>query len=523
MADVIVIGAGASGAVLASRLSEDPEIAVLLLEAGGEDRSPLARVPAAFSRLFKSSVDWDVTTTPQGRLDDRSLYWPRGKVVGGSTTINAMMWVRGNPADYDAWAAAGCDGWGYDDLLEHFTAAEDTERAGGPEVGIGGPLSIREQRDPNPATFAFLDACVASGIAHNHHPNERGNVGVSLTQVTQRRGLRHSVAAAYLAPARRRDNLSVVTDAHVERVAVSDGRAVAVEYRDGDGVDHSATARREVVVCAGAVNTPQVLMLSGIGPADHLREHDVEVVADRAEVGAGLFDHLASAVIARTDRSDTLVAAERFPNFVRLAAGRGPLTSNVAEAHAFVHTVGGRDRPDVELVFAPVPYVDHALQPPSRHAYTIGVVLLDPRSRGTVRLRDADPRSPVVVDPRYLSAEGDLDTLVRGLRRAQDLFHVPPLADLVTGPMIPDRWLDTDDEWHGHVARWAETIYHPAGTARMGGDDDAVVDPALRVRGVDGLRVADASIMPGPVTGHTTAAAVMIGEKAARLLGARAS
>lgn len=517
--DVIVIGAGASGSVLASRLSEDPDTRVLLLEAGGPDRSPATRMPAAFSTTFHTDLDWDFTTVAQPGLGGRELYWPRGKVMGGSTAINAMMWVRGNPADYDAWAAAGCHGWAYDDVVGHFTRAEHTERAHGADIGRGGPLHVSEQRDPNPATHAFIAACEAIGIPRNPNPNARGNDGVSLTQVTQRRGMRHSVAAAYLPRAvRRRSNLDVVTGAMVHRVVVDRGRAVAVDYRV-DGREQTAVARREVAVAAGAVNTPQVLMLSGIGPAGHLSDLGIPVVADAPGVGANLSDHLSSAVVGRTDRSDTLAGAEAPAQLARwLLQRRGLLTSNVAEAHAFLRTQPDLAAPDVEVIFAPGLFLDHGLADIDGTGYTIGVVLLVPASRGTIRLHSADPADPVVIDPNYLAAPRDAERIIAGLRRAQQLVQTPPLADMVTGPMIPERWLQRDDEWRAHLDEYAETLYHPVGTARMGVDDDAVVDPQLRVRGIDGLRVVDVSIMPTLNTGHTMAPAVMIGEKAADLM-----
>lgn len=517
MHDVVIVGAGTAGCVLAARLTEDPGTRVLLLEAGGRDRDPRIRIPAAFSQLFKTPIDWNYATTPQRRLDGRELYWPRGRVLGGSSTINAMMWVRGNPADYDAWAEQGCDGWSYDELLPWFTRSEHTLRHGGAEVGRGGPLVIAEQRDPNPATHAFVAACLARGIPRNDRPNERGNDGVSLTQVTQRRGARQSLASAYLRPAMKRDNLEVVTGAHVHRVVIDHGRAVAVDY-DVHGVQHTATAVREVVVAAGAVNTPQVLMLSGVGPADHLAEHGIEVVAD-LPVGHNLSDHLASAVVWHTDRDDTLLSAER-PGAMAawLLRRRGPLTSNVAEAHAFLRVDEQAAAPDIELIFAPFPFLDHGLGEPEGPGLTVGTVLLSPESRGRVTLAGADPHRAPVIEPDYLAAEADVTRLVAGLQHAQRLMRTLPLADFVTGPMVPDRVLEDPRDWREHLREYTETLYHPVGTAKMGVDDDAVVTPDLRVRGVDALRVADASVMPTLNTGHTNAPVVMIAEKAADLV-----
>jgi choline dehydrogenase len=519
MHDVIVVGAGAAGAVLASRLSEDPATSVLLLEAGGPDRSAATHVPAAFSKTFHTELDWDLTTEPQPELGGREMYWPRGRVMGGSTAINAMMWVRGNPADYDAWAAAGCEGWAWDDVVADFARAEDTERRAGAGIGRGGPLHVREQRDPNPATLAFVAACEAVGIPRNPAPNAGGNDGVALTQVTQRRGLRHSVASAYLpGSVRQRPNLDVVTGAVVDRIVVAGGRAVAVDHRV-DGQQRTAVAGREIAVCTGAVHTPKLLMLSGIGPADHLSDLGIPVVVDAPGVGANLADHLACGLVGATDRTDTLDTAGQPAHMARLVVSRrGPLTSNVAEAHAFIRTAPGLAAPDVELIFAPAMFVDHGQLELEGQGYTVGAVLLTPRSRGTVRLRSAAPDAPVVIDPAYLSHPDDAPRLVAGLRRAQQVLQTEPLAEMVTGPRLPERWLQRDEDWRDHVDAWSQTLYHPVGTARMGSDDDAVVDPELRVRGVTGLRVVDVSIMPTLNTGHAMAPAVMIGEKAARAM-----
>lgn len=518
MYDHVIVGAGSAGCVLASRLSADPNRRVLLLEAGGEVRHQEIGIPAAFSKLFHTDVDWDYRIVPQPGLDDRELYWPRGRVIGGTSSINAMMWVRGVPADYDAWEAAGNRGWGYDSVLPYFRRAENAVRRDAVHAGVGGPISIEEQRDPNPGTHLFVAACQRAGIPRNHNANAGSNLGVDYTQVTERRGRRVSSADAYLTPARKRPNLTVETGAHVTRVVIDGDRVTGVSYVTG-GELRTARVRREVVLCGGAVNTPQILMLSGIGPSDHLRDVGIEPVIDLPGVGANLSDHLASGLIMGTSRTDTLVAAERPVQLLKyLIARRGLLTSNVGEAHAFLQSDPSLPGPDIELIFAPVPFLDHGATEPEGHGYTIGVVLLQPESRGTIRLASTDPFDAPLIDPAYLSAGSDLDTMLWGIERAEDVFATEPLAGVITDPIRPETLPKSRDERAAAIRAWSETLYHPVGTAAMGVGDDAVVDPELRVRGVTGLRVADVSVMPTLHRGHTHAPAVMIGEKASEML-----
>lgn len=525
-ADYVVVGAGSAGCAVAARLSEDPDVTVAVLEAGPSRIPREAAVPAAFSKLFRSEFDWDHRTEPQPELDGRRLRWPRGRVLGGSSAINALMWVRGTAADYDAWAAAGNAGWGYDDVVEVFRRIERMPGGDPRHNGRDGMISLAALRSPNPVTRRFVEACVAVGIPEVDQPNGASNLGVAPTVVTQRRGRRHSAWDAYLAPVLDRPNLTVVTGALATRVLLEGDRAVGVELlhhvdpgRPLDRVRRTARARREVVLSGGAVNSPHLLLLSGIGPADELRGVGIAPAVDLPGVGRGLRDHLAVAVVVTTDRTDSLVSAERPRHLVDwLVRGRGPLTSNVAEAHAFVTT--GDDRPtgDVELLFGAAPYIDQGAVVPTEHGYTVGAVLEQPASVGAVTLATDDPEARPRIDPRYLTEPADRRALTDGLRLALEVLAAPPLAEVVTGWLQPATRPERDDDLDAVIRRYADTLYHPIGTCQMGRDGDAVVDDRLRVHGVDALRVADASVMPSPISGHTHAPAVMIGERAAGLM-----
>jgi choline dehydrogenase-like flavoprotein len=510
--DYVIVGAGSAGCVLAARLSEDPEVSVALLEAGGPDKKAAVRIPAAFSALFKTEYDWDFSTTKQAEMGDRELYWPRGRTLGGSSSLNAMMWVRGYRADYDGW---NVDGWSYDEVLPYFTKAE--RRAGsnaGGVYGTDGPLWISEQRDPNPTTKAFLAACGSAGLPALDELNGAAGDGFAQTPVTQRRGRRWSAADAYLRPAAGRPNLTVHTGAHVGRVTFEGDRATGVEY-GGTQV----TARREVILSAGAIGSPQLLMLSGIGDADHLRTVGIEPVKELPAVGRNLQDHLASAAVLHCPAEITLYDAQAFRHLVRyLLTKRGLLTSNVGEAVAFITTEAGAPAPDIELIFAPGPFIEHGLSQPPGHGTTIGVVLLQPESRGRITLASADPQAAPAIDPGYLTEAADVRRLVDGLRFAEKLFAADELAQYVGEPMDPYPGVVDDEALARYVRERSETLYHPVGTCRMGTDEESVVDPALRVRGVEGLRVVDASIMPTVNRGHTHAPAIMIGERAADLI-----
>jgi choline dehydrogenase len=517
--DYVVVGAGTAGCVLAARLSEDPSVQVLLLEAGDRDTAREIAVPAAFSKLFKTRNDWDYATEPEAGCDDRAMYWPRGKVLGGSSSINAMIYIRGARADYDGWRDNGCQGWGFDDVLPYFTRSEDNSRGGDAFHGVGGPLPVTDQRSPSPLSADYLDACEQAGLHRNPDFNGAQQEGVGSYQVTQRKGQRASTASAFLRPALKRPNLQVRTFAHTTRVVVEDGRAVGVEV-DFAGRREVFRASREVVLCGGAVNTPQLLLLSGIGPADELRALGIDVVVDSPNVGRGLQDHLAVSAVYTANGPVSYFGADRRAAVLAqyLLARKGPFSSNIAEAGGFVRTRSDLPGPDLQLLFGPAMFVEHGLVDAPGHGFSLGPYLLTPQSRGSITLRSADPLAKAVVRANYLSERADLDVLVEGMRLTLEIASRPALRRHSGGRWLPAVGADDDAALRAHVRARAETIYHPTSTAAMGADDNAVCDPQLRVRGVQGLRVADASVLPDVPRGNTNAPVIMLAEKAADLL-----
>ncbi|MFN3596336.1 MAG: GMC family oxidoreductase [Rubricoccaceae bacterium] len=523
MYDYVIVGAGTAGCVLAHRLSADPSVNVLLLEAGGPDTRAEFHIPAAFSRLFQTEADWNYWTAPQEHLDGRSLYWPRGKVLGGSSSINAMIYIRGHRTDFDGWAAEGCRGWGYADVLPYFKRSEDNARGASAYHGVGGPLRVEDLRDPHPVSRAFVRAAEQAGVRPNDDFNGAEQEGAGLYQVNQKGGRRHSAAAAFLRPVRARRNLTVATGAHATRVLFEGTRAVGVAYRQ-DGAVLTARAAREVLLCGGAVNTPQLLMLSGVGPADALRRHGIAVVADRAGVGQNLQDHLIVGVRFALRQPTSLLRAEGALSVLRyVALRRGGLSSNIAEAGLFAHTRTGEPAPDLQFHVAPTLFYQHGLVRATTHGFSLGPTLVRPRSVGHLRLRSADPFEAPLIDPGYLADPADVQTLVEGVRLARQIAHQPALRVLAGDELTPGPAARTDAEIAAYVRQTCETLYHPVGTCRMGPDEDAVVDVRLRVQGVEGLRVVDASVMPRIPNGNTNAPVLMIAERAADWIAEDAS
>jgi len=527
--DYVIVGGGSAGCVVAARLAEDPGTRVLLLEAGPEAAGiDEVQIPAAYSRLFRSQYDWNYVTLPQERADGRPVYWPRGKVLGGSSAMNAMIYIRGNRVDYDTWRDEyGCTGWGFRDLLPYFLRAEDNARGAGPYHGAGGPLPVQDLRYRSPHAEHFVEAAVRRGALPNDDFNGPQQDGVGFYQVTQRDGQRCSAADAYLAS--RPENLTVITNAFVTGLLIEGGRAAGVTFRSA-GRQQTARAEAEVILAAGAIGTPQLLMLSGIGPADHLRQHGIYVIADVPAVGANLIDHPSVPVLWSTPRLKGLWESTGNSGFARWRlTHRGPLTSNIAEAGGFARSDPRLPAPDLQWLVLPVAYREQGLTDPASRAMTVLVELADVASRGRLRLASGDPRHRPLIDPGYLSDVRDLGALAVGVRMARDYGTAAPLSKICAAELSPGNTVSTDHELRDFIRGSVVSGYHPAGTCAMGGDVaksasgyDSVTDTQLRVRGVAGLRIVDASVMPTLPRGNTNAPVIAIAERAADLIAGRA-
>jgi choline dehydrogenase len=520
--DYIIVGAGSAGCVLASRLTENPQTRVLLLEAGGKDSALQIRIPAAFSKLFKTPVDWNYATEPEPHLHNRKLYWPRGKVLGGSSSINAMIYIRGNRADFYHWRDLGNAGWGFADVLPYFKKSENQERGTSEFHGVGGPVNVADPRYVNPLTRVFLAAANEIGIVANPDFNGPEQDGAGLYQVTQKNGERCSAADGFLRPARERNNLTVVTGAHAARVLLDKNCALGVAFLH-NGMLEEARADGEVILAGGTVNSPQLLMLSGIGAPDELKAVGISAIHDLPGVGKNLQDHPMVSVGYLSKQKISLDGAETLGNLLRWMLWKnGPLASNVAESGLFLRTREGLAVPDLQLLFGPAYYRGHGLVRRKEHCFGFGPTLITPESRGSISLRSANPLDAPAIRANYLATDADLRTMVAGVRLARQLAHAKAFDAFRGEELHPGATQESDAEISEFLRNELETLYHPVGSCKMGNDALAVVDAQLRVHGIERLRVVDASIMPRVPAGNTNAPVIMIAEKAADMIRAGA-
>jgi choline dehydrogenase-like flavoprotein len=514
MYDYVIVGAGSAGCVLANRLSEDPDVDVVLLEAGPPDSNENIHVPLGYLQLARTEVDWDYCTAPEPQCHGRRIPLPRGRVLGGSSSLNAMVYIRGNPRDYDDWRVPG---WSWADLLPYFLKAEDNERGASQWHGVGGPLPVSEQRSGNVISRAFVDAGAEAGLARNEDFNGARQDGVGMYQVTQRGGRRASAAVAYLQPASDRENLTVMPYMLVHRLLFEGTRAIGAEASQL-GQIRELRAEREVILCAGAYNSPQLLMLSGVGPAEHLQMREVEVLLDRPTVGENLSDHPAVQLVWTTPEPRSLLLALEPEALEEYEASQtGPFASNLAECGGFARVGPEAPAPDVQFHLAPVHIVDEGMGDPEGHGVWVSPCLLTPDSRGSVRLASGDPTAKPIVRNEFYSAGDDLQRMIAGLRLTLEICSQPALRPYCREPFTTPAG-DGEDALREHIASTTFAIYHPVGTCRMGLDADAVVDDQLRVNGLESLRIVDASVMPAVPRGNTNAPTIAVAERAADLI-----
>ncbi|QHJ10904.1 Alcohol dehydrogenase (acceptor) [Paraglaciecola mesophila] len=521
--DFIIVGAGSAGCTLAARLTEHEHYRVCLIEAGGKDSNPLIHIPFGLALLSRfKAINWNYNTLAQPHLNNRELYWPRGKTLGGSSAINAMCYIRGVPQDYDNWAQHGANGWDWDSVLPYFKKSEDQQRGADPFHGVGGPLGVDDLRCVNPMSQSFVDAATEVGVPVNVDFNGAEHEGLGLYQVTHKNGERCSTAKCFLALAQQRKSFTLVTHALVEKILINDNRAHGVAIKV-NGQSQTLGAQNEVILCAGAVNSPQLLMLSGVGPKEHLVERGIKVERDVAGVGQNLQDHLDAIVQYRCKSKESYaVALAKLPRYVQAAFNywrkrNDILSSNIAEAGGFVRSDFATDVPDIQYHFLPAILQDHGRQTALGYGFGLHICNLYPKSRGTITLASADPTQPAIIDPQYLSHPDDQKVMIDGIRKGRAILQSQGFAQYQGEEVLPGAGKDSEEQLLAFIQQHAQTIYHPVGTCKMGADKDdmAVVDEQLNVRGIMGLRVADASVFPRLVGGNTNAPTIMVAERAA--------